>query len=124
MGKGELFREIPKATGAKGNQYTAKWNSRSGAENPKPKREDIEELGFSADQANRLETLAKNPNGRSAGKRRNSDMMLGVLLTERWKRDTEKPWRRIYDRQRTAKEIFNEIVYRLPAERENRRLES
>ena len=58
---GELTRELPKATEAKGNQYSEKWNSRSSAENPKSKAETIAELGFSPDQVNRFEKLAANP---------------------------------------------------------------
>ena len=62
---GELFREIPKATRGSGhNQYnkTERAESDSGVAFSiiKPKREVIEELGFTKKQGERLETLADN----------------------------------------------------------------
>jgi len=59
---GELFNKIPKATSAKGNQYTKKWNFDSDVEIPNSKTEIIKNLGFSQKQAERLETLADNKN--------------------------------------------------------------
>jgi hypothetical protein len=55
---GEMLQAIPKAN--KGNQYTGKMVDRNGADNQKPKYQVVNELGFSADQAERFETLANN----------------------------------------------------------------
>lgn len=58
---GELFRQLPKATQAKGNQYTDKWKNDIAVDNPKSKSDAITALGFSPKQAERFETLASHP---------------------------------------------------------------
>ena len=61
---GELFKQIPKATAGSGsNQYKKAESAeiRSGAEfSVKTKKEVVEKLGFSEDQAHRFETMADN----------------------------------------------------------------
>lgn len=57
MRTGELLRQIPKAGQ---NQYTKMQND-TGVEKQKPKSETIKELGFTQKQAERMQTLAENP---------------------------------------------------------------
>lgn len=71
---GVLMNQIPKATEARGNQHTGKWNFDTTVDNPnsepvpvdelaayRTKREAVERLGFSQKQAERFEILADNP---------------------------------------------------------------
>jgi N6-adenosine-specific RNA methylase IME4 len=57
MRTGELLKAIPKA---KENQYT-KMQIDTSVEKQKPKSETIKELGFTQKQAERMQTLAENP---------------------------------------------------------------
>ena len=56
---GELFRAIPKDTTFKGNQHTERLNLPA-EETPKTKHEVITDLGFSRQQAEKMETLSEN----------------------------------------------------------------
>ena len=58
---GELTAKIPKATTAKGNQYSNKWKNDTAVEVPKSKTEVIKKAGFKPKQVQRFETLAKHP---------------------------------------------------------------
>lgn len=61
MRTGELLKAIPKATkGTGANQYK-KAEIDTGVENSKTKSETIKELGFTPKQAERMQTLANNP---------------------------------------------------------------
>lgn len=58
---GELMAKVPKATKAKGNQYTEKWKNDTAVEIPKPKAEVIREAGFTPKQVERFQSIAKHP---------------------------------------------------------------
>ena len=90
---GALTVQIPKATNTKGNQYTDKWKNDNAVENPKSKSETIKNLGFTAKQIERFETLAKNPHiveQAKAEARGNDDIVSRSLVLEKIKSHTIK----------------------------------
>ena len=104
---GELMAKIPKAT--KGNQYTGKMVMDSGVHN-QTKAKIIENAGFSVKQAQRFETLAKNPElveQAKAEARENDDIVSRSLVLEKvkQKKREEKEEKRESERRENAIKI-------------------
>lgn len=107
MRTGELLKQIPKATKGQGvNQYskdvaeidTDVEFSKQQEEPPKPKAEVIKDLGFTQKQAERMQTLAENPEivKQAIQEARNNDdivsraFVLGKIKQEKRKENIQK----------------------------------
>lgn len=109
MRTGELLKQIPKANNGGANQYQAKSTPVSNKQNfeepPKPKAEVIKDLGFTQKQAERMQTLAENPEivKQAIQEARNNDdivsrsFVLGKIKQEKKKTEVEKAEKKVAD---------------------------
>lgn len=114
MRTGELLKQIPKATKGQGvNQYskdvaeidTDVEFSKQQEEPPKPKAEVIKDLGFTQKQAERMQTLAENPEivKQAIQEARNNDdivsrsFVLGKIKQEKKKTEVEQAEKKVAD---------------------------